>query len=264
MTGRFKFAARSIQGGRRYQEDMAIVWPGSMDFSGVADLPLPPDNCLVAILADGMGGHAGGAVASALACERFVAAFAHGTGGVTGRLRAALDRANDAIAAKVDERPMFSGMGSTLVGVHFGPDGVEWVSVGDSPLYLYRNGEIVLLNEDHSMAPEVDRLAEAGRITWEMARNDPRRHYLRSAVTGAEMEMIDVSKRPLALVAGDIIILASDGIHTLAMERIASEIQAIEGDGLSASRIGDRLIAAVEDARESYQDNTTVVVVRVV
>jgi PPM family protein phosphatase len=155
-------------------------------------------------------------------------------------------------------------MGSTLVGVHFGPDGVEWVSVGDSPLYLYRNGEIVLLNEDHSMAPEVDRLAEAGRITWEMARNDPRRHYLRSAVTGAEMEMIDMSKRPLELVAGDVVILASDGIHTLPMERIGSEIQAMGGDGLTADIVAQRLIEAVEDARESYQDNTTVVVVRVV
>ena len=263
MTVSFEVATRTIQGGRRYQEDMAMVWPGLIGPFLAAELPLPEDGQVLAVLADGMGGHAGGSTASMLACESFVRSFARADGVVIARLRAALDRANDAIAAKVDERPMFSGMGSTLVGVHFGPDGVEWVSVGDSPLYLYRNGEIVLLNEDHSMAPEVDRLAEAGRITWEMARNDPRRHYLRSAVTGGEMEMIDVSQRPLALAAGDIVILASDGIHTLPMERIASEIQVIERDGFSASRIGDRLIRAVEDAGESHQDNTTVVVVRV-
>ena len=103
-----------------------------------------------------------------------------------------------------------------------------------------------------------------------MARADPRRHYLRSAVTGGEMEMIDASLKPLGLSAGDVVILASDGIHTLPMDRIASEVRALVaeagrgGGGVaSAERIAARLISAVEDARESYQDNTTVVVVRV-
>ncbi len=264
MTVSFEVATRTIQGGRRYQEDMAMVWPGLTGPFGASDLPSVDDGRILAVLADGMGGHAGGATASMLACEAFVAGFARAEGGVVARLRLALDRANGSIAAKVQERPMFSGMGSTLVGVHFGPDGVEWVSVGDSPLYHYRAGEVVLLNEDHSMAPEVDRLAVAGRITWEMARADPRRHYLRSAVTGGEMEMIDVSRRPLSLIAGDVVILASDGVHTLTMERIESEIRAMGAEGVTAERICDRLIGAVEDAGESYQDNTTVVVVRVI
>ena len=48
-------------------------------------------------------------------------------------------------------------MGSTLVGTAFGASGVEWVSVGDSPLFLFRRGEVAVLNEDHSLAPELDR-----------------------------------------------------------------------------------------------------------
>ena len=65
--------------------------------------------------------------------------------------------------------PMLSGMGSTLVAAVFGDEGVEWVSVGDSPLLLFRRGEIALLNEDHSLAPELDRLAAMGRMTHEEA-----------------------------------------------------------------------------------------------
>ena len=98
---------------------------------------------------------------------------------------------------------------------YFGPAGVEWVSVGDSPLFLLRRGEILLLNEDHSLAPEIDKLAAAGKMTWEDAKADPRRHFLRSALTGADIDLIDRSRRPLALEPGDVVILASDGIHTL-------------------------------------------------
>ena len=89
------------------------------------------------------------------------------------------------------------------------------MSVGDSPLLLFRRGEIALLNEDHSLAPELDRLAKIGRITAEQAKTDPRRHMLRSAVTGEELDLVDVSRKPLVLEAGDYVILASDGVQTL-------------------------------------------------
>ena len=77
--------------------------------------------------------------------------------------------ANAAIGTRREENPALSGMGCTLIGAVFGPEGIEWVSVGDSPLFLLRNGEIVLFNEDHSLAPEIDKLAAAGKISWEDA-----------------------------------------------------------------------------------------------
>ena len=95
----------------------------------------------------------------------------------------------------VEENPALNGMGCTLVGTAFGPAGVEWVSVGDSPMFLVRRGEIFLLNEDHSLAPEIDKLAAAGKMSWEDAQADPRRHFLRSALTGAEIDLIDRSRR---------------------------------------------------------------------
>jgi protein phosphatase len=175
-------------------------------------------------------------------------------------LIAALKAANGAIATKIEESPLLAGMGSTLVGASFGASGLEWVSVGDSPLFLFRRGEIALLNEDHSLAPELDRLVSEGRLTDEDARRDPRRHMLRSAVTGEEIDLIDVSRRPLALESGDYVVLASDGIATLDTGELARVIQGYGADGAAA--VASAIIRAIEAVREPYQDNATVLVVR--
>jgi protein phosphatase len=216
---------------------------------------------LTAVLADGMGGHAGGALASSTACQVFLRAYDTASGDVPARLEEALSLANAAIAERVLENPALSGMGCTLVGTVFSPDGIEWVSVGDSPLFLVRKGEIVLLNEDHSLAPEIDKLAAAGRMSWEDARSDPRRHFLRSALTGHEIDLVDRSRRPLALEEGDVVILASDGIQTLEHDDILRVAETSREAG--ADNIAGALLAAVEAVGDAYQDNTTVVVVRV-
>ena len=257
----FEFAQRTTQGARHYQEDTAVVWPGT-------EASVPPDAVahpaseavLIAVLADGMGGHTGGALASRMVCERFLDACSSRNGPVPERLLTALEAANSALATKVHQNPMLAGMGSTLIGAVFSGEGVEWVSVGDSPLMLYRGGEIALLNEDHSLAPELDRLVAAGRMTEAEARHDPRRHMLRSAVTGDEIDMVDVSRHPLRLVEGDFVILASDGLHTLDTAEIARIVTAYGADGASA--VAAALIRAVEDLREPHQDNATVVAVR--
>ncbi len=257
----FDAAARATQGARHYQEDMAAIWPGTDDpFLGDAALAPAADGELIAVLADGMGGHAGGALASRMACEQFLAACAGGGGAGSERLLAALEAANAAIAGHVAANPLLSGMGSTLVGVVFGSAGVEWVSVGDSPLLLYRRGEVARLNEDHSLAPELDRMAAAGRITVEEARRDPRRHMLRAAVTGEDIDLVDVSRRPLAVEPGDYVILASDGLHTLDEAGIARAVAACAANGAAA--VAEALIRAIEAARDPHQDNATVVAVR--
>jgi PPM family protein phosphatase len=246
------------------------VWPGGpvspfvdtgfVD-SGRADVLEGLDGQLLAVLADGMGGHAGGALASRLACDAFIDSFVRGDGISMDRLHAALKASNAALAEKVSENPRLAGMGSTLVGTHFNSDGLQWVSVGDSPLYLFRRGEVALLNEDHSLAPEIDKLAAAGKLSWDMARADPRRHFLRSAVTGDDIELIDRSERALSLAVGDYVILASDGIHTLDTVALAAVIVRSAPDGVEA--IAKALVRDVLAADQPHQDNTTVVVVQV-
>jgi PPM family protein phosphatase len=239
------YAIRADQGARNYQEDSAVVRPHA--------------GGLAVVLADGMGGHAGGAVASEVASAGFLEAFSTATGDMPTRLAHALDLANVAIAARATGKPELRGMGCTLVGASFGTASIDWVSVGDSPLYLMRGGGIRRLNEDHSMAPEIDRLAALGRMSWDMARMDPRRHILRSALMGGEIELIDCSRAPLALLPGDVVVLASDGIHTIADADIARLVAAAETPDAAA----EGLLAAVGAAADPHQDNTTVVVVRV-
>ena len=249
----FEHAARASKGARSYQEDAFAVR------SEPADAAAGAVGQMIAVLADGMGGHAGGAYASALACEAFVHAYRAVPGEAPLRLERALHSANRAIAGVVEENPALDGMGCTLVGTSFDGAGLQWVSVGDSPLFLVRGGTIAVLNADHSLAPEIDKLAAAGKISWEDARADPRRHYLRSAVTGAEIELIDRSRAPVALNSGDIVILASDGIQTLTQDAILKVVLRHAHGGPDA--VAGALLAAVGAAGEPHQDNATVVVI---
>ena len=156
---RFDIAIRASQGARRAQEDTALAWPRLSpgdDSASLIALPDPVHGVAAAVLCDGMGGHAGGALASRIACENFLPMLLGGDEPVRHRLISALEYANLAIADKVSTSPSHNGMGSTLVGVHVDAGGLSWVSVGDSLLYLWRQGEIMLLNADHSLAPEID------------------------------------------------------------------------------------------------------------
>ena len=241
----FAYAIRADQGARSYQEDAAAVRSHA--------------GGLAAVLADGMGGHAGGAVASEVASTTFLDAFAAADGDQRGRLADALELANVALAQRATGRSELRGMGCTLVGASFGPAGLDWISVGDSPLYLVRGADILRLNEDHSLAPELDRLAAEGRISRDRARLDPRRHVLRSALMGSEIELVDASEVPQPLQPGDVVVLASDGIHTIPEPEIVRLAAAAETPDAAA----EALLAAVAAAGDSHQDNTTVVVVRV-
>jgi protein phosphatase len=256
----FDHSTRTTKGARDYQEDSSAVWPPQKPESGADDTPTANATRLVAVLADGMGGHTAGALASRMVCDSFISAYRGLNGARPERLLSALKSANDAIAEEVRSNPVLSGMGTTLVAAVFGDAGVEWVSVGDSPLLLFRRGEIALLNEDHSLAPELDRMAAEGIISAAQARNDPRRHMLRSAVTGEELDLVDVSRRPLALEPGDYVILASDGLHTLDMAEVARVVAAYAEDGAEA--VADALIRGVVLMRDPHQDNTTVMAVR--
>jgi protein phosphatase len=258
---KFQHASRASQGARPYQEDASAIWPGS-DVVLPAGTSDPPDGtAIVAVLADGMGGHAGGALASSTICSTFLSSFVGSSGEGRARLKPSLAAANAAISNEVAANPQLAGMGATLVGAAIGDAGLSWISVGDSPMYLYRAGELVQLNEDHSLAPVIDRMVEQGRMSPEEARADPRRHYLRSAVTGDEIELVDAPERPLELAPGDIVVIASDGLHTLEPEAVRDVIANAAPNGADA--VADALIQSIDEANEPHQDNTTVVVVTV-
>ncbi len=254
----YEHAQGSIQGARNYQEDRAVVYPRDADGT---------TSKLVVALADGMGGHAGGAVASEIVCGRFVERFcAFSAPGkppssIREKLSVALNDANFAVAERAQDDPNLVGMGSTLIGGELDHEGLHWVSVGDSPLFLVRDGEAVQVNADHSLAPELDRLAELGEISFEQAQNSSHRNMLRSAITGDEIDLIDLSRMPLQLIPNDYVLFASDGLQTLDNSEIARIVTAYSADG--AAGVSAALLRAVEAMREPHQDNATVVAIRV-
>jgi PPM family protein phosphatase len=257
----FRYATRTDKGRRKYQEDSEAVWPGRSPLLPSGSVAPPDGVDLIAVLADGMGGHAAGDVASATICSTFQRRFFAASGSTPFRLATSLQAANEAVHAAATENPSLGGMGATCVGVAMGQAGLHWISVGDSPLWRFRSGRLDRLNEDHSLAPMIDALVADGELTAEQGAIDPRRHYLRSAVTGDELDLVDASGEPLPLVAGDILVLASDGVLTLTDGEIADLLD--EYRGRPPQAIADQLVRAVLGAGDPHQDNTTVVVVKV-
>jgi protein phosphatase len=245
-----QFAALQIQGQRPYQED---------DFGCVNELD-PTDaspRALLMVLADGMGGHNGGAHASQVAVRQFIDAFTHGDGDVTERLEKSLEASNLKIRADSQRDVRLKGMGCTLVGVQFIEEGIVWVSVGDSPFWRYRDGVLTQLNADHSMAPVIAMSVSRGELTPEEAARHPQRNALRSALIGEPIPHRDIRETPVRLREGDKFVLASDGLQTLSEDEIA-DIVSEDADALTLAR---NLVDAVEAKARRGQDNATVIVV---
>ena len=178
-----------IQGDRGYQED---------DFSirlltGGEDLP--DEDRLLLVLADGMGGHAGGAVASKTVVQAFQDAFHRNADTIADRFNAGINAANSAVKEKQRADPALSEMGATLVAALVIGPSLYWTSVGDSILWLFREDRLHRLNADHSMRPLLQYLVELGRLTEEEASNDPRMHQLRSVIYGESIPRRDCPRR---------------------------------------------------------------------
>jgi serine/threonine protein phosphatase PrpC len=237
-----------IIGARDYQEDYAVFQTS------------PSRDEILAVLSDGMGGHTSGEVASHAAVDAFVKTYTKSEeSSIAPKLKSALQNSNNELASLVAKDATLDGMGCTLVAAVFNSSGLQWVSVGDSPLFLYRNKRITRLNEDHSMAPVIADSLRQGKITKEEAENHPHRNALRSALMGSPLELVDAPTSPFPLLAGDIIILASDGLLTLSDDEIANLIFANQAS--TADMLASALLSAVEKKNRPRQDNTTVQII---
>ncbi|MCP5145967.1 MAG: serine/threonine-protein phosphatase [Gammaproteobacteria bacterium] len=248
-----RYAARQIRGDRDYQEDAC----------GVLDLTEPVPGAAehtFMVLADGMGGHSNGATAAKLAVNAAARAYRKVPGGTLERLRLAVAEANNALADAIAADEALRDIGCTLVCVAVAENRIAWSSVGDSPLWLLRDGALRRLNADHSMVPVFAKLVEEGVLSAEDARTDPKRHVLRSAVTGEAIKFVDIAKEPVALQPGDVLVLASDGVLSLADETIAQLV----ADNLSVDprTTVELMLDAVSAAGARNQDNTTVMILK--
>ncbi len=249
-------AATAIALGRRQRQEDAVV----TDFSQGAEMGL-------AVLSDGMGGHSAGDLASRIIVAEIFGELFYCSAEIdqlrthpTSILQSAVSSANHSLRAHAEARSGRNGMGGTLVATVFMDDGLRWVSVGDSPLYLFRDGELHRLNEDHSMAPQIDHMAREGIIDAELARNHPQRGCLTSALTGGNIDKVDCPDDALALKEDDIVVIASDGLQVLPDH----EIQRIVGANRhrASQVVTGALMEAVRAADAPHQDNVSVAVIK--
>ncbi len=251
MIAERDFAGRQSIGKRSEQQD-------TYAFSEIPARPGAVAGVLL-VLADGMGGHSAGHQSSEMAVHSFVRAFHQGGETMHERFAHALDTANQAIADAVDGDPAnLEGMGTTLLAVAATPLGLDWISVGDSPLYLWRRGRLRRLNADHSFRPVLHEKVANGEMTQEQAATSALRTRLRSAVHGHEIALVDMPRAPLPLLEGDIVVAASDGLQTLNDETIG-ELVGREAES-DAAELVLRVIQAVLGEQHPRQDNTTVAV----
>ncbi|MEM6825320.1 MAG: protein phosphatase 2C domain-containing protein [Pseudomonadota bacterium] len=255
-TTRFEAASALIQGGRDHQEDAVVT-----------DFPLGSDLGLV-VLSDGMGGHAAGDIASKIVMTEVYselkfqstdpAAFAAHLPDI---LRNAALSANDCVRAHIEENPSAYGMGATLVAATLLGDQLNWISVGDSPLYVFRSGELKQVNEDHSMAPQIDLMVTSGMMSADAAVNHPDRNALTSVLAGDEIPKIDCPRAGMTLLHGDIVLAASDGLQFLEDDEIRGVLEC-DCDKSSAT-IARHFLAKLDELGDPDQDNTSLAVIKI-
>jgi serine/threonine protein phosphatase PrpC len=205
------------------------------------------------IVADGMGGHRGGATASRLAAETVKAQYLGSeTADIPAALKESLIRANARIFSEAQANPELRGMGTTTSVLALRGDRGWLAHVGDSRIYLVRNDEIRQLTDDHSL---VATMVREGLLTTAEAEVHPRRNVLQRSMGVAEEVEVDV-RGPIELREGDTFILCSDGLHGLVKEH---ELREIAKKSIEAAA-DEYLRRALE---RGAPDNVTVIVARV-
>ncbi|MGZ4778202.1 MAG: Stp1/IreP family PP2C-type Ser/Thr phosphatase [Thermoanaerobaculia bacterium] len=205
------------------------------------------------IVADGMGGHRGGATASRLAAETVKTQYLQSRADdVPAALREALARANARIFAEAQSNSDLRGMGTTTSALAVRGSRAWFAHVGDSRIYMIRNDEIRQITDDHSL---VASMVREGLLTAKEAETHPRRNVLQRSMGVSEDVEIDV-RGPIEVKEGDTFILCSDGLHGLVREPELKEVAKLPIDEAADEFVKRAL-------ERGAPDNVTVIVARV-
>jgi protein phosphatase len=217
------------------------------------------------VVCDGMGGHAAGEVASRIAVESVLRYFrereptpqqqAYPDDAPLGArmLAEAVKQANDAILEYAELHRNTSGMGTTLVAARFAEGSVSIANVGDSRIYLLREGELLQLTEDHSLVMEQVR---RGMLTLDEAKHSSAQNIITRALGTDETTLPDLGEFPAQV--GDVLLLATDGVLRHVED---TEIREILVQVSSLKAACETLITAANDG--GGDDNSTCILIRV-
>lgn len=219
------------------------------------------------VLADGMGGHAAGDVASKIVVTEMFSELKLQSGDpdlleprIAQVLTDATKSANNCLRAYASQTPEATGMGSTLLAPVLIEDRLYWISVGDSPLYLFRDDALIQLNEKHALDSQIDYLVSNGIMGREEALSYPDQSCLTSVLIGADIAQIDCRSTPYQIREGDILIVASDGLQYLSEIQIAAILRFAQKR--PAEEIGAALMAELRQLNDPTQDNIALCVIK--
>ena len=230
-------------GGRAYQQD------------SLGQTALPGGGIL-AVVADGMGGLSGGEkVSQQIVMEAL--SMGHGlTMPQNGVLVQMLNRINDSVNRMLGPDGLYKS-GSTVVAVLAHNNAFQWISVGDSRIYLYRKGYASQINRDHDQMQVWMADVLAGRMTYEEVLRNPDSRKLTSFIGMGKLAYVDASHTPIDIEPGDRIVLMSDGIYSVVNENYLAAILKKYPDVTQAATA---IEIAVREARNPHQDNYTAIV----
>jgi protein phosphatase len=205
------------------------------------------------VVADGMGGAQAGEVASQTAVEIFTDGLPDGPGSAEQRLADLVARANARIHELAQSDDHWAGMGTTVTAAYVGEHDLAVAHVGDSRLYVLRDGELTQLTDDHSLVGE---LIRRGQISAAEAEDHPQRSIITRAL-GIEHEVV-VDHHTWPVRDGDVFLLCSDGLTSMVPDGRVAEILA---EAPTLSDAAHRLVQAANEA--GGRDNITVILFRV-
>ncbi len=207
------------------------------------------------IVADGMGGHRGGEIASKLAVDAIISKFYDSKEiEVVRALHQAFEQANAVIIEKSHEDVTLFGMGTTCTAMVIRNNDVYLAHVGDSRAYVLRENELTQLTEDHSLVGEMVR---SGIISDEDARHHPRRNVITRSLGTHERTPADIPATPFKLADGDVFLLCSDGLTSLLSQDEVRETMKSK----SPREACDALVGLANE--KGGKDNITVQVIKV-
>ena len=266
---KFQAAARAIRGSKDTQEDAFRVYDAKGADAGEiasSDAGVTLSGGGLLLVADGIGGHFGGDIASKITADTFGKTFFAGGGGAEERLSTSLGAANQAVAEAQAKEPGLKDMGATLV-VGFIEDGkMSFASIGDSLILRFREGELHRVNADHSYMEIADReaLGSGDPALWRDVMTRKGRDSITIAVLGRELQDFGHSPQieSRKILPGDVLIFSSDGLETLSWVQIQNFVRTLLPQGVAA--VADGLIKAVDGigSNRNYQDNATLIVVQ--
>lgn len=224
------------------------------------DFYIPDDNTIhkkgiLMTVADGMGGHLGGEIASSMAINILMSEYYKDkSNDTTQALTNAFLKANSAVYDKNKDENL-SGMGTTLTAVVLIGNEIYHAHVGDTRGYIISNGEISQFTEDHSY---VASLVKAGVITAKEAKTHPERNKITRALGVGENVVVDVSKESIRVFKENFLLICTDGLHgVVSNEEILNAVSNYKEPSAACSRL-------IEMANEhGGPDNVTVLIARI-